>query len=312
MSDSSAAPAPVQVVDLSPKAPQVQEAPKAPEAEQKPKQEDRMAAKFAALSRKSKELSERENKWKSESETIKAEAEKAKQEAQQYRDKYGRFASLEESIKKDKSEGIKFLLSQGLSIEDLSDALLAEMNPSEEVKLKRSTSEIEKRLMEKIEALEGKLTAKEQAELEAKKKAEQDHFEKTVTQVKSELKEFIDSSDKYELIKLSGEHDTVFEVMQEHYNDQVSRGVPADEIKLLSYEEAADFTEAYLEDDANKKYEAKRAKQALQTKPSEKKSIAPTLSNTLSTEVPSQVENKPKTREESLARAARLLKFVEE
>lgn len=316
MSDvnGASAPAPasnVTTVDLSQKAPVAPQENQEQNVQPKP-QDDKFAPKFAALSRKEKELRERESKWKSEAETIKSEAQKAKEEAQQFRDKYGRFASLEETLKTDKRAGVRWLLDQGLSTEELSDILLEEMNPDPEKRLQRTTSEIEKRLQQQIKALEEKLTAKEQAELEKQKQAEKDNFDKTVKQVKSEVKDFVDSSDGYELIKLSGEYETVFEVMQAHYDEQVASGVAPEDIKLLSYEEAANYTESYLEEDARKKYEAKRAKQAPQTKPETTKKTSPTLSNTLSTEVSTQVEAKPKTREESLARAAKMLKFIEE
>ena len=318
MSDSSAASAPAIQVDLStakvPSTPQApQTAPAAPEAKApEAKPTDKFAAKFAALTRKERDVRERETKWKSESESIKAESEKVKAEAEQYRNKYGQFESLAERVKADKSAGVKWLLSQGLSVEDLSDALLEEMNPNAERKLERTTSDIEKRLMARLEELEGKLTAKEKAELESQKQAEQDTFEKTVTQVKTELREFIDAGDDYELIKLSGEYETVFDVMQEHYNDQVTKGVSRDKIKILSYEEAAKWTEAYLEEDARTKYEAKRAKLVTKTEPAKSKPTSPTLSNTLSTEVQNSEEPKARTREESLKRAARLLRYNEE
>jgi len=312
MSDSQAAPAPVQTVNLfGDNNSQVDSTPATAKvqtpAEAKPP-EDKFASKFAALTRKEREFREAQGKWKSESESIKTEAQKAKEEAQQMRDKYGRFASLEETVKTDKKAGLKWLLEQGASVEELSDALLEEMNPSPEAKLQRSTSEVEKRLMAKLAELEGKLTAKEQAEIEAAKNAEKANYEKTVTQVKGELTEYIKSSDAYTLINLSGDYDTPFEVMQYHYNQQVENGTPADKIKLLSYEEAAQMTESYLEEDANTKYEAKRAKQAPPAKPEPKKTTQ-TLSNTLSTEVPNSAETKQLTREESLKRSAQMIKF---
>jgi hypothetical protein len=319
MSESSA-PAPVQVVNVSPQDPATQAAPPQPQAPEpktpETKPDDKFAAKFAALTRKEREVRERETKWKSEADAIKAEAAKAKEEAAQFRDKYGRFASLEESIKTDKRAAIKWALEQGASVEELSDALLEEMNPSPDKVLQKTTSEIEKRMMEKIAALEAKLTAKEQAELEAQKKAETDNFEKTVTQVKNELKQVIDSSDEYELIKLNESYDTVLEVMQEHYERQISDGVSPDKVKILSYEEAANFTETFLDQQATKQYEAKRAKLAAKAptgnEPAKPKTTSPTLSNTLSTEVQTGVEPKAKTREESLKRAARLLRYIEE
>lgn len=306
MSESNVPPA-VQVIDMSQKpaataAPPVPEVQKAPE----PKQDDRFAAKFAALTRKERELREREGKSKSVVEAAEAKAE-------QYRNKYGQYESLDETLKTDKRAGLKFLMDKGLSVEELSDMLLEELNPDPERKLQKTTSEIEKRLMDRIAALEGKLTAKEQADLDAQKDVEKANFEKTVTQVKSDIKEFVDNaSDDYELIKLNGAYETVFEVMQEHYDDQVAKNVSPDRIKILSYADAAKWTESYLDEQATKQYEAKRAKQALKTEPVKAKPTSPTLSNTLSTEVPSSAEPKAKTREESLRKAARLLRFSEE
>ncbi len=308
MSDSVAPAVPIiNVSGSKADAPQAVQAPPVPEVKvPETKPDDKFASKFAALTRKERELRDREGKSKTE-------VEAAKKQVEEYRNKYGQYESLEESIKNDKRQALKWITDKGVTPEELSDMLLEELDPNPERKLAKTTSDIEKRLMERIAALEGKLTDKEKADLQAQKDAEQANFDKTVNQVKSELKEFIDASDDYELIKLSGEYETVFDVMQEHYNDQISKGVTPDKIKLLSYEEAAKWTESYLDQDANRKYEAKRAKQAAKTpEPVSKKTTSPTLSNTLSTEVPTSAENKPKSRDESLARAARLLRYVEE
>lgn len=303
MSDSTAAPAASPVAADATNQPQVPIVPKAPEV---PKPDDKFAAKFAALTRKERELREREGKSKVEIEAVKKQSE-------EYKTKYGKYENLEGKLKSDKREGIKFLMEQGYTPDEIADLVLEEMNPDAEKKMARQTSEVEKRLMDRLSELENKLTQKEKDEVEALKKAEHDNFNKTVTQVKTELKEFIDATDDFELIKLSGEYETVFDVMQEHYNDQLAKGVSPDKIKLLSYEEAAKFTETYLEEDARTKYEAKRAKkQAPTNEPGSEKKTSPTLSNTLSTEVQSSAEDKPRTREESLVRAARLLRYQEE
>lgn len=285
--------------------PPTTQTPAAPEA---PKQDDRFAAKFAALDRKSREIKEREKALETKS---KAEVEAARKEADEYKSKYGKYATYEEKMKTDKREALKFVYETGLTPEELSDLLLEDLNPSEEAKRRREMSDTEKRLMDQIEALKSMMTEKEKAELDKQKQAEQEHFEKTVTQVKTELKEFIDSSEDFDLIKLSGEYETVFDVMQEHYNDQLAKGISPDNIKLLSYEEAAKWTESYLEEDARKKYEAKAAKKQAPPKPETQQKTSPTLSNTLSTEVQA-AELKPKTREESLAKAARQIRFIEE
>ena len=81
---------------------------KAPE----PKQDDKFAAKFAALTRKEREVREREGKSK-----VAVEAAEAK--AEQYRNKYGQYESLDETLKTDKRAGLKFLMDNGLSVEEL-------------------------------------------------------------------------------------------------------------------------------------------------------------------------------------------------
>lgn len=310
MSESSA-PNPVQTIDMShkPAVDPIKSQPDPISPVQKvpePKQDDKFAAKFAALTRKEREVREREGKSK-------VEVDAAKAQVEQYRNKYGQYESLDETLKTDKRAGLKFLMDKGLSVEELSDMLLEELNPDPEKKLAKTTSDIEKRLMDRIAALEGKLTAKDQADIDAQKDTEKANFEKTVTQVKSDIKQFVDNeSGDYELIKLNEAYETVFDVMQEHYDDQVRKGVSPDGIKILSYEDAAKWTEAYLDEQATKQYEAKRAKQVLKPEPVKTKATTPTLSNTLSTEVSSQVEPKARTREESLRQAARLLRFSEE
>lgn len=283
--------------------PQVPQTPPAPEV-QKP--DDKFASKFAALTRKERDLREREGKSRAEVDAIKKQSE-------EYKTKYSPYETLENELKTDKRSALKFLYEKaGLTPEELSDLLLDELNPSAESKLAKTTSDVEKRLMAEIDSLKRSMSQKELDIIESQKKAEQDNFEKTVTQVKIDVKEFIDASDEFELIKLNGEYETVFEVMQEHYNDQVSKGVSPNSIKLLTFEEAAKFTESYLEEHANKMYEAKQAKKQAAPKEPGQLKTSPTLSNTLSTEVQSSGEIKPKSREESLARAARLLRYNEE
>lgn len=264
--------------------------------------QDKMASKFAALTRKEKEIREREKSWAQQ----KAEQESAIEAA---RNKFKPYEELEEKIKVDKKSGLKFLFEKGYTAEEISDMLLDELNPSDEVKLKRTTSELERNFEAKLKALEDKLAAKEAEELEKSKKYEEENYNKTITTIKTELKDFVDKSDDYDLIKLNDAYDTVFEVMQEHYAAQVKSGTQPQNVKLLTYEEAAKWTEAYLEEDVNKKYEAKKAKQA--PRKSEERKTTSTLSNTMSAEVPNSGERKLSV-EESKARAASMLRFIED
>ena len=288
MSDESAAPA----------APSIEQAlqaalPKGPEAapaQKEPQKDERFAAKFAALTRKEKEIRQREQQYGSEASKLKAERE----ELQKWRaEKEANESGFKKSMKENP---LKFLEEQGFTFEDIMKMQLNEQNPTPEMLIKRTRDELETGYRKELEDLKKSMADKEEATKQAQ-------YEQTVSGFKKEISDFVDGNEEaYELIKLNDAKELVFDVIQEFYQ---STG------RVLSVEEATKHTEEHLESEARKVFEAKRFKQPAKEKqePGEKKA-APTLSNTQSSEVPS-IGDVKLSREESLKDAAKLIRWIE-
>lgn len=296
MSNEAAAPA-APIENNTPQAEQVQP--------QKPIETvDKFASKFAALTRKEREFNERQKAKESEyTSKLKEIEEKQK--------KFGEYENLDKELSSDKRKALEFLTKKGITLDDLSNLLVDELNPDPETKIKRYQSESENRLLKKIEELEQKLTADEQRKkTESEEQAKAQH-EKVVQKVVGDLTEFVNSNDDYTLIKNYNSVEMVYELMSTHYQEQVNKGVPDQMIKLLTYKEACDAVEAHLDEEVSKTYEAKRAKQAPKKEEVKDTKTTQTLSNTMSSEVPKSGEVKYKSNEESIKEAAKLLRFLE-
>jgi len=296
MSNEAAAPAaPVESV------PNTQQ----PEIQKAPESVDKFASKFAALTRKEREFNERQKAKDSEySAKLKEIEDKQK--------KYGEYENLDKELSSDKRKALEFLTKKGITLDDLSNLLVDELNPDPETKIKRYQSESESRLLKKIEDLELKLSADEERKRTESEQSAKAQHEKVVQKVLSDITEFVNSDDnEYTLIKNYNNIEMVYELMSQHYQEQVDKGTPDQMIKLLTYKEACDAVESHLDEEVSKTYEAKRAKQAPKKEEVKENKTTQTLSNTMSSEVPQSGEVKYKSNEESIKEAAKLLRFLE-
>ena len=274
------------------------------ETQQAQKPVDSFASKFAALTRKEKE-------FKQTMSAKEAEYANKLKEIEEKQKKYGQYETLDSELSSDKRKALSFLTSKGISLEELSNLLVDELNPDPETKFKRAQSESENKLLQKIEELEKKLTAdSERKRIEAEDEAKKQH-EKVVQKVLADVTNLVNSSDDYTLIKNNNAVETVYELMNAHYMEQVNKGVPEPMIKILSYKEACDAVEAHLDEQVTKIYEAKRAKLAPKEEAKETKPSSQTLTNTLSAEVPKSGEQKFMSNEDSIREAAKLLRYIE-
>jgi hypothetical protein len=158
-----------------------------------------------------------------------------------------------------------------------------------------------------VKELQERLDAKEKAEQEAAKKAQDEYNEKVYAQHKLDIRQHVDASgDTYELIRAQGEYDTVFDVIYEYFE---ANG------EVLSIDAAAEHVEKYLEEKGRKYLGTKK----LGTQPAPQDSPAPaktagqfpaTLTNaqTTNSPAPSKDENALLSDEESKRRAAEKLK----
>jgi hypothetical protein len=273
----------------------------APSKEEKPieapsKSEDDFSSKFAALSRRDKQLLERERKLK------------AMEEEQTQR---GTVAKSWEEKKKEFKQNPDALLNEvGLTFEEL---INLKLGIQEEPK-KLSPDEMYKQIKEEMEASFKKIE-------DEKIKAKEDESTQILESFKHDIESHITkNADKYELINYQGDHNLVFEVIQEYYNLNN---------EVLSIEAAADHVEKHLEDLVMGATKLKKVASKFAPKPAEvqpkaesaqetklanevKKAdspVAPTLSNHLNSSN-SSFKGPAATLEESKKRAAALLRWT--
>jgi len=264
---------------------------------------DKFASKFAALTRKEKEFNEKFKSKETEYNLKLAEIE-------ENRKKLAPYEQLDKEISTNKRKALDFLLSKGLTVDEIGQMLMEEADPDPEKKFKRSMSETESALRAEIKALREEFDNKEIKKKESEEEAAKKQHEKVVQGVIADLTDFVNKSDEYELIRAYDNVSMVYEVMNQHYLEQVEKGIPDQLIKILSYKDACDAVEAHLDERVSKTYEAKRAKQAPKKEDVKEPQTTQTLSNTLSAEVPVSGERNL-SKEEKVREAAKLLRWEE-
>lgn len=263
------------------------------------KQEDDFSSKFAALSRREKSLREKESAIDAKLAELEQritslqapkEPEVAPEPAQ---------LPLEYRLKRDPLGTLKEL---GLSYDELTNLALNDGKLSPEAQLDLMRQDIEQKYSGELQQLREELKAKEE-------RLEEEKFNETVNNFKGELTNFVNDTDKYELIRANDAVEVIYDVIEQHYSDTG---------RILSKEEAADQVEEYFEQEVEKLLKLNKLKNkfgAPQTAPPvespEPRQIqkAPTLSN-----AHSATASKPSrhlSRDQSVATAASLLKWNE-
>jgi hypothetical protein len=242
--------------------------------EEKPVEDEAFSRKFAALSKRERELQKRE-------EEIKA--------------KVAGYSSVDEYKKLAKTNVNKWLEESGVTFDEITEYYLngAENKDPKIIEVEEKLSNLEKQIREK-----------EEKAAEADRKA-------AVAGYKAEQKAHVLSkSAEYELIAATNSFDLVYDVTKEYYDKNN---------KVLSHDEAAKLVEDYLEREVDKVLKASKIKNKFsaqaqsKTETSQKTDSAKeqikTLNNSM-TSASGSPSSKPLTREESLERAASLLKFT--
>ncbi len=265
-----------------------------PESNEESAQNDEFSSKFAALSRKEKAIRERERE--------------IEQKIAQFEERMASFEkpAVEEPAKEPeipleyrlKKNPLQTLEELGLSYEDLTKMVLNDGQLPADMQMKLMREELENDYRSKFEELETKLTEKEKAEEEAK-------YNETITQFKSDINEFVDGSENYELIQQSEAYDLVYDVIEQYYEENQ---------RILDTKEAADQVEEYLEEEYGKILEKSkklgaRKLSAEQPQASKPAGQSPTLSNSQSVSGAQQRADRLLSREESLAALAPLIKW---
>lgn len=293
-------------------------------AEAKPEaKDDRFSAKFAALTRKEKEIKAREKAVAAE----KAELQKRIAELEE-RSKGQK--TLEDQLKENPLKVIKE--KAGYDFEKLAELQLNDENPTTDMQIQRAMEKVKADLAqsyeEKIKKLEERLETQDKQKLDEEKRKEQEKYENTVNGFKTQIRDTVQKEvEKYELVNSRGQEgiDMVFEVMQNVYLETTRKdedgnvlidektGMPLQPGKIIDVVEAIAEVERELEEHAKKilelkKFRPKTSQDAKSDK--DQKGDSPTLSNTHSSEVPRN-GMKRMSDEESKAEAAKMIRWFE-
>ena len=176
--------------------------------EQKPSYDDDFVRRFNALSRREREILQRE---------------------QQFKEQYGQYEGYQKERELLKKDPVGFLEKNGWSFQDLADYVLNDRKKTPDMQV----SELQK----KIEALE----TERREERERKEQAEQQKkYQEIIDAHKEKIKTTVnEAGEKYELISHFGEYDMVYDVIDAYYRNNGS---------ILDIDKAAAEVEKYLED----------------------------------------------------------------
>lgn len=247
-------------------------------------------SKFAALSRKEKEIREMEKAFK--------------EKYASFEEKFASLTKKEEEPEPEPQEPLEWRLKKdpintlkefGLDMDTLTNLLINDGQLTPEMKAELMKEELQNDYKSEIQKLREEL-------LQEKKQKEEQEYNNTIAAFKSEIQEHVESSEELELTKAAGAFDQVYEVIRAHHEETGN---------VMSIEDASNYVEQYLEEEAEKlaKIEKIRKKLLPQDAPKpESKTPGVTLSNSQSSQVPNETK-RFLSNEESLQKAAALLKW---
>ena len=249
---------------------------------------DDFSRKFAALSRREKEIRSKESEYE-----------------QRIAELEQRFASKEPKSEPEipfdvrlRQNPLKALESVGLSYDKLTELALNDGNLTPDMQMKLMREELESDYKSKFEDLEGRL-------LEKEKNDEERRYDEIQMNFKDEIESFVGSNkENFELIDANEATDVVYDVIEEHYNETG---------KVLGIEEAASAVESYLEDEAEKLLKLSKVRSKFNARNDEQepqRQSQTTLSNAHSAQAHERVDRKLSD-EDSKREIARMLQWDE-
>ena len=239
-------------------------------------------SRFAALSRKEKAIIERERSLKEMQEKVTA------------------WEAAQKSAKEDPT---KLLEQAGMTFDDLVNHMIGVKEDPKELTVD-----------DKYKALEEKIAAMEKAAVEKEQVSKQEEAEIAVQEFKQDISSFVESNaDKFEIVNALGEHELIFQVIEQHYNETE---------EMMPLENAAELVEKNLEESIRKVMNLKKFSSEASSQPEvtetliEKESDDVRVSNPSKTLTNSQTVNTVPRKgygydqvERSKAEAAKLLKW---
>lgn len=260
-----AQPTPQEVLAEAPAAETPAPAP-APEPE-KPREQN--SSRFAALARKEQEVFRKQQAIRQQQAELARQAEEIRA-----------FNSMRQQALQNPLEALKSL---GLTYEQITDYVLNDNKPTPSLEVQSVRQE--------IEALKQQQQLERQRILEEQRQMQTQQQQEIIENFREEVNEYVaQHADTYELTSLYGGANLVFQVIEEHYTQQLNDGIGAP--KVMSIPEAAKLVEEHYEDlarkaQATKKFAATQQKVASPQTPQTAQAprIGPTLSNDLNASV---------------------------
>ena len=251
-------------------------------------EDDQFSRKFAALSRREKDIRAKEAEY----EYRMRELEERLQELQNPPEEPQ--APIEERLRRNPFETLEEL---GLGYDKLTELALNDGQLTPEMQMKLMRDELENGYKSKFEELEARLSQKEEEE-------EYNKYESIENNFKQEIESFVNGKGEFELINANGASDLVYEVIEEHYNDTG---------RVLELDEAAKAVESYLEDELEKLMSLGKVKSRFSPRQEQvfKRQSSPTLSNAHSAQA-YQRADRQLSNEESIKEAAKLIRWDDE
>ena len=260
------------------------------EEAREPEKSDDFSRKFAALSRREKEIRAKE-----------VEYDKRIAELEERLGSFGKKPEPEPELPIEyrlKKDPLRALEDMGLSYDKLTELALNDGKLTPEMQMRLMREELEGDYRKKFEELENRLIEKEKSD-------EQRRYDDIQRGFQNEIEDFVESnSDKYELIKANEANDIIYDVIEEHYNETG---------RILDIEEAAEAVENYLEEEAEKLLSLGKLRSKFGIENDFEQEESPrqsqvTLSNAMSAQANERVGRKLSD-DESKALAAKMLKW---
>jgi hypothetical protein len=273
--------------------------------QQEVKEDPRSAAKFAALSRKERQLRQTEKSLKAQQAQIATQM----KQFEAWQKEQSEFSS------RLKSNPLELLEKHGLSYKDLTEQYILKPEETPEQK----TNEYIKNIESKLNALEEQLKQKEESVKKQQEEAQVKNAEHAKNNYLKQLTEFVNkNTEQYELIAKNDAVSLVFDVMEQIYQDSVDPETGASTYTSQEqYDQLRDIAakevENYLFEEAKKLIESNKLKSLYAaapaaTKPPVQKSA--TLSNTIA-QTSAKTSDKFLSDDESKRRIAAKLKWIE-
>ena len=270
------------------------------EEEVKPEEkvdDQKFARKFAALSRKERQLKAREAEYAKKFQELEAKLAEIKKPVVEE-------AKVEVPFEKRfKQDPFKALEDIGLPYDKLTELALNDRQLTPEMQLKLMKDDLENGYKSKFEELEKRLNEKEKTE----KKARYENIQRNYI---SKVKGFVsNNSEEYEFIKANNAEQVVYDVVEAHYKESG---------KILTIKEAADAVESHLEEEAEKLLKLNKVGKRLQAymeqqnKPEESTIPKPvTLTNAHSQQQADEPDKQMLSDEESKREIAKMLRWID-